>query len=256
MKGLQSFDLTGRVALVTGSARGIGQSIAIGLAEAGANVVLLDQADLAETASLIEQSGGRCLAEKRNLAPMNPAIAQEIISLAVDHFGSMDILVNNAGIIRRSPAIEFSSEDWEEVLDINLNTVFYLSQAAAKYYVLAHKEGKIINVASMLSFQGGMYVSSYTASKSGIMGLTKALANEWASLGINVNAIAPGYLKTEVTAGIRSDPERNQAILGRIPAKRWGKPDDIKGAVIFLASAAAAYLHGVILPVDGGWLAR
>lgn len=253
---LKSFQLTGKVALVTGSARGIGQAIAIGLAEAGADVLLIDQTGSSETAEQIERLGRRWVAEKRDLAGLNREKAEEVISLGVAHFGGIDILVNNAGIIRRASALEFSSEDWKEVLDINLNSVFYLSQAAAKHYTQANKVGKIINVASMLSFQGGLMVSSYATSKSGIMGLTKALANEWASLGINVNAIAPGYLKTEVTAGIRSDPKRNQAVLDRIPAGRWGKPDDVKGPVVFLASSAAEYLHGTIVPVDGGWLAR
>jgi len=254
--GLESFQLKGKVALVTGASRGLGQAIAIGLAEVGADILLLDQVDSSETARQIERLGRRAVMEKQDLADLNKEKASALISLGLDHFGGIDILVNNAGIIRRTATLDFSEKDWEEVLDVNLNSVFYLSQAAAKYYTQANKSGKIINVASVLSFQGGLMVPSYAASKSGIMGLTKALANEWASLGINVNAIAPGYLKTELTTGIRSDPDRNKALLERIPAGRWGKPEDVKGPVVFLASEAADYLHGAIVPVDGGWLAR
>ncbi|GJM27585.1 MAG: 2-deoxy-D-gluconate 3-dehydrogenase [Cyclobacteriaceae bacterium] len=256
MKTLESFQLAGKVALVTGAFRGIGQAIAIGLAEAGADVLLIDRIDCFETVQQIESLGKRAIAVRQDLAEMDNEKARKIINQAVDHFGGIDILVNNAGIIRRSPALEFSAEDWKAVLDINLNTVFYLSQAAARHFVDKHKPGKIINLASVLSFQGGLQVPAYTASKSGILGLTKALSNEWASQGINVNAIAPGYFKTEVTAGIRADPQRSAAMLERIPAGKWGELEDLKGPVVFLASAGADYLHGTVLSVDGGWLAR
>lgn len=256
MKGGELFQLTGKVALVTGAARGIGQSIAISLAEAGAEVFAIDRIDCSETVRQIEALGKKGRAEKLDLAEMDREKALEVISTGVTYFGGIDILVNNAGIIRRAPALEFSTQDWEEVLDINLSSAFYLSQAAARHFIENKKRGKIINVASVLSFQGGLQVSSYAASKGGLLGLTRALANEWASLGINVNAIAPGYFKTEVTAGIRSDPQRSKAVLERIPAGRWGEPDDVKGPVVFLASAAAEYLHGAVIPIDGGWLAR
>lgn len=256
MSGLDAFQLAGKVALVTGAARGIGQAIAIGLAEAGADVFVIDRIACAETVRQIDALGKRGVAEKRDLAELNGTKALEVISAAVTYFGGIDILVNNAGIIRRAPAVEFSAEDWKEVLDINLNSAFYLSQAVANHFIENHKAGKIINLASVLSFQGGLMAPSYAASKSGILGLTRALANEWAGKGINVNAIAPGYFKTEVTAGIRSDPQRSKAVLERIPAGRWGEMNDVKGPVVFLASAASDYIHGAVLPIDGGWLAR
>ena len=248
--------MTGKTALVTGAARGIGQAIAVGLAEAGADLLLLDRDDASETAEQIKKLSRAVKAEIYDLAGLSQQGAEEIVSLAVSQFGKLDILVNNAGIIRRAPTLDYTEKDWDDVIDINLNSVFYLSQAAARHYVKARKMGKIINVASLLSFQGGLMVPSYAASKSGIMGLTKALANEWASLGINVNAIAPGYFKTEVTAGIRSDAKRSQEVLGRIPAARWGDLEEVKGPVVFLASEASNYLHGVTIPLDGGWLAR
>ena len=256
MKGLDAFQLTGKVALVTGGARGIGQAIAIGLAEAGADVFVIDRISCEETVRQIEAQGKKGFAGKRDLAHLDSIKALEIISAGVDYFGSIDILVNNAGIIRRAPAVDFSGKDWKEVLDINLNSVFYLSQAAARHFMENKKAGKIINLASVLSYQGGLQVSSYAASKGGILGLTRALSNEWAALGINVNAIAPGYFKTEVTAGIRSDAQRSQAVLERIPAGRWGEMNDVKGPAVFLASAASDYLHGAVIPIDGGWLAR
>ena len=251
---LDSFKLDGRVALVTGAARGLGQGIALGLAEAGADIVALDRAALDETCAQIAPLGRRCHPLARDLAGTMPETAQAIVAECVAALGRLDILVNNAGIIRRAPAIEFSPDDWEAVLSINLSAAFYLSQAAARHFVAAGQGGKIINMASMLSFQGGVLVPAYTAAKSGLAGLTRALANECAAQGINVNAIAPGYMATEVTAAIRADPARSRAVLGRIPAGRWGEPADLKGAVVFLASAAAAYLHGAIVPVDGGWL--
>ena len=241
---------------MTGAARGIGQAVAVGLAEAGADLLLIDLFDCQATIRQIESTGSRGVAEIRDLAHMNEQKAGEVISLATARFGTVDILVNNAGIIRRAPAIVFDPQDWDEVLDLNLTTVFYLSQAAARHFIGNNKPGKIINLASVLSFQGGLQVPSYAASKSGMVGLTQALANEWAAHGINVNAMAPGYFKTEVTAGIRSDPNRNQAVLERIPIGRWGEMKDVKGPAVFLASAASDYLHGAVVPVDGGWLAR
>jgi 2-dehydro-3-deoxy-D-gluconate 5-dehydrogenase len=251
---LDSFKLDDRVALVTGAARGLGQGIALGLAEAGADIVALDRAALDQTCAQITALGRRCHPLVRDLAGTTPETAQAIVAECMAALGRLDILVNNAGIIRRAPALEFSADDWEAVLSINLSAAFYLSQAAARQFVAAGQGGKIINLASMLSFQGGVFVPAYTAAKSGLAGLTRALANEWAAQGINVNAVAPGYMATEVTAGIRADPARERAVLSRIPAGRWGDAADLQGAIVFLASDAAAYLHGTIVPVDGGWL--
>jgi 2-deoxy-D-gluconate 3-dehydrogenase len=252
-----AFDLTGKVALVTGAAQGLGQGLALGLAEAGAILVALDRSPLSETLALIDRIGGEAYALHQDLANLTPSRAREIVAMCADQSGGgLDILVNNAGIIRRAPALEHTLEDWQAVLDLDLNSPFFLAQAAARLFVSNEVQGKIINIASMLSFQGGLYVPSYAAAKSAIAGLTRALANEWAPLGINVNALAPGYFATEVTAQIRANPERNHAILDRIPAGRWGDPNDLKGAVVFLASPASDYVHGVVLPVDGGWLAR
>jgi 2-deoxy-D-gluconate 3-dehydrogenase len=253
---LDAFKLDGKVALVTGGAQGLGQALALGLAEAGADVVVLDRQPPDESCHQIAALGRRSHGLQHDLQPATPETAQAIIQECVTALGGFDILVNNAGIIRRAMALEFSQEDWEAVLNINLSSAFYLCQAAARHFVSAGQGGKIINVASVLSFQGGILVPSYTSAKSGIAGLTRALANEWACLGINVNAIAPGYMATAVTAAIRADAERSQQMLARIPAGRWGEPSDLKGAAVFLASEAAAYLHGAIIPIDGGWLAR
>ncbi len=253
---LDSFKLDGRVALVTGGAQGLGQALALGLAEAGADVAVLDRRPPDETCRAVAALGRHGHGITHDLREATPNTSRALIAGCVETLGRLDILVNNAGIIRRAPALDFSQDDWEAVLDINLSSAFYLSQAAARHFVAAGSGGKIINVASMLSFQGGILVPSYTAAKSGIAGLTRALANEWAGLGINVNAVAPGYMATEVTAAIRADPARSAAMLARIPAGRWGEPADLKGAVVFLASDAARYLHGSIVPVDGGWLAR
>ncbi len=251
---LDHFNIAGRTALVTGGARGIGAAIAVALAEAGADVALVDVLSCDETVLRIEALGRRARTIQRDLGTLDTAGAIRVIAEVHEAFGGLNILVNNAGIIHREPAIEHVEWAWERTLRVNLSSAFYLSQAFAKPLVEEGKGGKIVNVCSMLSFQGGKLVPSYTAAKSGLAGLTRALANEWAPHGINVNAIAPGYLSTEVTAGIRSDPDRSAAILSRIPAGRWGEPEDVAGAVVFLASDAAAYIHGVILPVDGGWL--
>lgn len=251
---LDKFKLNGKVAIVTGAARGLGQGMAIGLAEAGADVVLVDILDMSDSRQQIEKLGRRCetviadLSKKESVVP--------IINKTVESLGSIDILVNCAGIIRRAPVLEFSEKDWDDVMNINIRTLFFLSQAAAKVMVKQGRGGKIINVASMLSFQGGILVPSYTASKSAVMGLTRLLANELAPHHINVNAIAPGYMATDNTAALRADPVRNKAILDRIPASRWGEPEDLKGIVVFLASAASSYLNGYTVAVDGGWLAR
>lgn len=252
---LDTFKLDGRVALVTGSTRGLGRSYAVALAEAGADVALLDRSPADETRSRVEALGRRCTSLKLDLSTAEGPDYGRAVGDVVSELGRLDILVNNAGIIRRTPALEFTAADWGEVLQVNLNAVFFLSQAAGR--VMAEcGGGKIINVASMLSFQGGVFVPSYTASKHAIAGLTKALANEWAPLRINVNAIAPGYMATDNTAPLRADQHRAAAILERIPAGRWGTPEDLMGAVVFLASDAAAYLNGAVIPVDGGWLTR
>jgi 2-deoxy-D-gluconate 3-dehydrogenase len=253
---LDQFRLDGRVALVTGGAQGLGQALALGLAEAGADVAVLDRRPPGDTCAAIRALGRRAHALERDLEATTPERAEMIVAECAAALGRLDILVNNAGIIRRAPALEFVEADWEAVLGINLSSAFFVSQAAARYWVAREQGGKIVNTASMLSFQGGILVPSYTAAKSGLAGLTRALANEWAPLGINVNAIAPGYMATEVTAAIRADSVRAAAMLQRIPAGRWGMPEDLKGAAVFLASDASAYLHGAIIAVDGGWLAR
>jgi 2-deoxy-D-gluconate 3-dehydrogenase len=255
MSILDLFRLDGKVALVTGAGRGLGQGMAVGLAEAGADVAGLDVIPLGETQAQVEALGRRFLAVSCDLRDSSVPELDNTVQEVASEMGSLDILINNAGIIRRTPALEFGEDCWDDVIQINLKALFFLSQAAGRVMV-AQGGGKIINVASMLSFQGGVLVPSYTAAKSGVAGLTRALANEWATKGINVNAIAPGYMATDNTAPIRSDPVRSEAILSRIPAGRWGEPEDLKGVVVFLASAASGYLHGSIVPVDGGWLTR
>jgi 2-deoxy-D-gluconate 3-dehydrogenase len=252
---LDSFQLHGKVALVTGAGRGLGQAMAVGLAEAGADVAGLDVIPLEETQAQIEALGRRFLAVSCNLRDATVEELDETVAQVAEKMGGLDILVNNAGIIRRAPALEFSEAYWDDVIQINLKALFFLSQAAARRMVESGG-GKIISVASMLSFQGGILVPSYTAAKSGVAGITRALANEWAAKGINVNAIAPGYMATDNTAPIRADPVRSKSILDRIPAERWGESNDLKGVVVFLASAASDYMHGTIVPVDGGWLTR
>jgi len=252
---LDSFQLDGQVALVTGARQGLGQALALALAEAGADIAALDVGDVIETRQAVMAMGRRCQPVSCNLRTASVSDLQQVVAGTAAGLGRLDILVNNAGIIRRTQALDFSEADWDDVLQIDLKAVFFLSQAAARVMV-PQKHGKIINMASMLSFQGSILVPSYTAAKSGTAGLTRALANEWARYGVNVNAIAPGYMSTEVTAGLRSDAGRAKSILERIPAERWGTPEDLMGVVVFLASSASDYLHGAIVPVDGGWLAR
>lgn len=251
---LNSFNLKGKVALVTGSSTGLGQGMSLAFAEAGASVVGVDYVESTETKAQIEAKGGKFHAIVANLMNIEPC--KGLVEEAVKTFGKLDILVNNAGIIRRQDIINFTEKDWDDVLDLNLKTVFFMSQAAANQYIKQGSGGKIINIASMLSFQGGIRVVSYTASKSGVAGITKAMANEWAKHNIQINAIAPGYMATNNTAQLRQDAERSEDILKRIPAGRWGLPADLMGPAVFLASSASDYLNGAIVPVDGGWLAR
>jgi 2-dehydro-3-deoxy-D-gluconate 5-dehydrogenase len=250
---MPSFDLTGRVAIVTGANTGIGQGIAVALARAGADVALVGRTSADETAEQIRASGRKAALIAADLSTI--ALVEEIVERTRAELGGLDILVNNAGIIRRADAVDFSEEDWDAVIDTNLKSVFFLCQAAGRH-MIAQGRGKIVNIASMLSFQGGIRVPSYTASKSGLAGLTKLLANEWAAKGVNVNAIAPGYIATSNTAALQADETRNRQILERIPAARWGAPADLGGAAVFLASSASDYVNGHILAVDGGWLAR
>jgi 2-deoxy-D-gluconate 3-dehydrogenase len=247
------FDLSGKVAVVTGANTGIGQAIALALAEAGADLAAVGRTPAEETIAQARGLGRKAEMVAADLSTIEPVgrVVEEVIA----RFGRLDILVNNAGIIRRADAVDFSEADWDAVIDTNLKSVFFLCQAAGRH-MIAQGSGKIINIASMLTFQGGIRVPSYTASKSGVGGLTKLLANEWAARGVQVNAIAPGYIATNNTAALQADEVRNRAILERIPAARWGDPADLGGAAIFLASAASNYVNGHILAVDGGWLAR
>lgn len=253
-----AFDLSGRVAVVTGANTGIGQGIAIALAQAGADIAAVGRSEATETAERVRGLGRRCELIQADLSSIEPVA--KVVETVVSKLGKLDILVNNAGIIRRQDALDFSEEDWDAVMDTNLKTLFFLCQAAARHMTSwssqTGERGKIVNIASMLTFQGGIRVPSYTASKSGVGGLTKLMANEWATRGINVNAIAPGYIATSNTAALQSDETRNRQILERIPEQRWGDPADIGGAAVFLSSKAADYVQGHILAVDGGWLAR
>ncbi|MBO5144474.1 MAG: 2-dehydro-3-deoxy-D-gluconate 5-dehydrogenase KduD [Lachnospiraceae bacterium] len=248
------FSLEGKTALVTGANTGLGQGICAAYAAAGANVIGAARRSCQETAEKIAAYGGKFTEIIADLSDIN--VIPRIVEEADKAYGRVDILVNNAGIIKRCDAVDVTVEDWDSVIDINERMVFFLSQAFAKGWVADNKGGKIINIASMLSYQGGIRVPAYTASKSAVMGLTKALANEWAKHNINVNAIAPGYMATNNTQNLRRDEQRSEEILSRIPAGRWGTPEDIAGAAVFLASDAAAYIHGFTLAVDGGWLAR
>ncbi|MDR3564282.1 MAG: 2-dehydro-3-deoxy-D-gluconate 5-dehydrogenase KduD [Negativicutes bacterium] len=251
---LDKFSLTGKVAIVTGASRGLGEGMALALAEAGADVVVVaSSAKVDETAKKIAALGNKALAIRADLGRID--LISEIVDTTMDEFGKIDILVNCAGIIRRGPAVDFSEKDWDDVINLNQKALFFMCQAVAKQMIKQGK-GKIINIASLLSFQGGVVVPSYTASKSAIAGMTKALANEWAVKGINVNAIAPGYMATEMTEALQRNAVRSPAILARIPQGRWGTPADMEGAVVYLASDASDYVQGHVLLVDGGWMGR
>ncbi|HRK63933.1 MAG TPA: 2-dehydro-3-deoxy-D-gluconate 5-dehydrogenase KduD [Terricaulis sp.] len=247
------FSLSGQTAIVTGGNVGLGQAIALALAEAGADIVSTARRPSAETGEKVKALGRTFLSIEADLSSTQPIAG--IVDQTLAQFGKVDILINNAGIIRRNDSVDFTEEDWDAVIDTNLKSAFFLAQAAGRH-MIAQGRGKIINIASMLSFQGGIRVPSYTASKSGLAGLTKLLACEWAPKGVNVNAIAPGYMSTDNTEALRADPNRNRQIMERIPAGRWGEASDLGGAAVFLASAASDYVHGAIIPVDGGWLAR
>lgn len=251
---LDQFKLDGKVAIVTGASRGLGQDMAIALAEAGADIVGVSHSGDSSTGEAIEQLGRRYLNVKANLMSMDSI--PKVMNQTLDTFGRIDILVNNAGIIRREDALEFTESDWDDVMDVNLKTVFFLSQQVAKIFQKQGQGGKIINIASMLSYQGGIRTASYTASKSAISGITRLLANEWAKYNINVNALAPGYMATDNTKALRKDDNRSENILDRIPQGRWGTGEDLKGPVVFLASDASNYMNGFTLAIDGGWLAR
>jgi 2-deoxy-D-gluconate 3-dehydrogenase len=247
------FDLTGKTAIVTGASSGIGQGIAVALAAAGARVAGVARSAQGETAARVKAAGSDYLAVKADLATIEPV--ERILDETVRWAGGADILVNNAGIIRRADPLEFSEKDWDDVINVDLKSVFFLAQAFARRAVAKGMGAKIVNVASILAFVGGIRVPSYAASKHGVAGITKLLANEWAAKGINVNAIAPGYVRTEATQALQDDPVRSERLLSRIPAGRWGEPRDMGGAAVFLSSRASDYCHGTILVVDGGWLA-
>ena len=252
---LESFHLNGKNALVTGSRRGLGAAIALALAQAGANVGCHGKtADRGAIAESIRQTGRKSFYMAGDLS--DPKVQSDLIAGTIEEFGSIDILVNNAGAIRRAPALEYPQDYWDELIAVNLTAVFRLSQLAAQHMAKRAAKGKILNIASLLSFQGGITVPAYAAAKGGVVQLTKALANEWASKAINVNAIAPGYMVTDNTTALRNDPVRSRQILERIPAGRWGEAEDIAGAAVFLCSSASDYIHGHVLVVDGGWLAR
>jgi 2-deoxy-D-gluconate 3-dehydrogenase len=251
---LDQFNLNGKVAVVTGAGRGLGQGAALGFAEAGADLALVDVIDTGETAARVRALGRRVCQVHANL--MDRGSIPPLVDQVVKELGGIDILLNNAGIIRRAPMLEFTEKDWDDVIQLNESAVFFLSQAVARQMVAQARGGKIINIASMLSFQGGIRVPSYTASKSAVMGLTRLMANELAAHRIQVNAVAPGYMATDNTAPLRADPVRNAEILSRLPAGRWGLPEDLMGAMVFLASAASDYVVGTTLAVDGGWLCR
>jgi 2-deoxy-D-gluconate 3-dehydrogenase len=247
------FSLAGKTAIITGGNVGLGQAIALALAEAGADIVSTSRRPAEETSAQVKALGRRFVSIEADLSSTAPIAG--IVERTVSEFGKIDILVNNAGIIRRNDSVDFTEDDWDAVIDTNLKSAFFLAQGVGRH-MIGQGHGKIINIASMLSFQGGIRVPSYTASKSGLAGITKLLACEWAGKGVNVNAIAPGYMSTNNTEALRADPKRNAQILDRIPAGRWGESSDMGGAAVFLASAASDYVHGAIIPVDGGWLAR
>lgn len=250
---LDSFKLDGKVAIVTGCNTGLGQAISVALAEAGADIFGVYNSGSGDTPQMIEKLNRKFVGFQANL--VDTSVVKKIVDNAIESYGKIDILVNNAGTIRREDSINFSEKDWDDVININLKSLFFLSQECAKHFI-KQKSGKIINIASMLSFQGGIRVPSYTASKSAVKGITMTLANEWAQHGININAIAPGYMATNNTSALRADADRNKAILERIPAGRWGESSDLAGAAVFLASKASDYVNGFTLAVDGGWLGR
>ncbi len=247
------FNLEGKVALVTGANTGLGQGVAVALAQAGADIAAAGIVAADETQAMVTALGRRFINIEANLISIEPV--GRIVEETLAGLGGLDFLVNNAGLIRRADAVDFSEKDWDDVMNVNLKSAFFMSQVAGRHFI-AQGRGKIINIASMLSFQGGVRVPSYTASKSGIAGITRLLANEWAAKGVNINAIAPGYMATDNTAQLRADAARNQSILERIPANRWGEPADLGGTAVFLASSASDYVNGAVIPVDGGWLAR
>lgn len=251
---LDDFNLTGKVAIVTGVRTGLGQGMACGLAEAGADIAGVDIGSMTETEKLVTALDRKFLGIEVDLSEIK--VIKGILDRTISTFGKIDILINNAGIIRREDAIKFNEKDWDDVINLNLKTVFFLSQAVAQQFMKQKTGGKIVSVASLLSFQGGIWVPSYTASKSGVMGITRLMANEWAKYNINVNAIAPGYMVTDNTEKLREDKERYNEITSRIPAGRWGMPEDLKGPVVFLSSDASNYVNGFTIAVDGGWLAR
>nr|WP_304186762.1 2-dehydro-3-deoxy-D-gluconate 5-dehydrogenase KduD [Hafnia alvei] len=251
---LDAFSLQGKVALVTGCDTGLGQGMAVGLAQAGCDIIGINIVEPTETIAQVTALGRRFLSLTADLR--DTSVISDLVARAAGEFGHIDILVNNAGIIRRQDALEFSEKDWDDVMNLNIKTVFFMSQAVARQFIAQGKGGKIINIASMLSFQGGIRVPSYTASKSAVMGVTRLLANEWAKHQINVNAIAPGYMATNNTQQLRADEARSEEILDRIPAGRWGLPEDLMGPAVFLASPASDYINGYTIAVDGGWLAR
>lgn len=251
---LDKFDLAGKVAIVTGCDTGLGQGMALGLAQAGCSIVGINLTEPNDTIAKMKEGGHKFLDIQADVS--DTSLFASHIEKALDEYGQIDILVNNAGIIRRQDAIEFTYENWDDVMNVNIRAVFFLSQAVARQFIKQGHGGKIVNVASMLSYQGGIRVPSYTASKSAVMGVTRLLANEWAKHHINVNAIAPGYMATNNTAALRNDEQRSKEILGRIPAGRWGLPEDVAAPAVFLASAAADYINGYTIAVDGGWLAR
>ena len=254
MSDLSAFSLAGKTVMVTGANTGIGQGIALSIGRAGGKVIGVGRSDMGETAALMAEQGADFVAIRADLGSVRDA--QAMFDTAWAEHGPIDGLVNNAGIIKRVDAVDFTEDDWDAVMDINLKTMFFLCQALGRKALAEGRKARIVNIASMLSFQGGIRVASYTASKSGVLGITRLLANEWAARGINVNAIAPGYIETNNTEALRNDPDRSAAILGRIPVGRWGVPSDIGDAAVFLLAPASNYMHGAVIPVDGGWLAR
>jgi len=254
MTDLSTFSLAGKRIVVTGANTGIGQGTCVAIAKAGGAVIGVGRSSMDETESLVKAEGGTFVSVACDLG--DHAAPSTMLEGVWEAAGQVDGLVNNAGIIRRADAVDFTEIDWDDVMDVNLKSLFFLCQAFARKVLAAGKQGRIVNIASVLSFQGGIRVPSYTASKHGALGITRALACEWAAKGINVNAIAPGYVVSNNTEALRNDPDRSASILGRIPAARWGKPEDIGGAAVFLLAPASAYMHGAVVPVDGGWLAR